>query len=147
MKIAILDTGAHISSEQLETVYDGRVRECRTWLGSDKGGGDCLPGATSDRDGHGTHGTSVLLKATQATDIEVYVGQIFDKRTEKVKQDSILDDLTIRRIENASGEVHMSIAAADSIIGHSLCRRSLGGRHYHHVVRIPQTCPRDCSCH
>lgn len=102
VRIAILDTGAHIPSEQVENVYDGRIKECRTWLHSTKDDGDALTEPCSDRDGHGTHGTGVLLEATQNTKIEIFVAQIFDKRTEKVKQDSIVDDQTVRRIANVT---------------------------------------------
>lgn len=105
VRIAILDTGAHIPSEQAEVVYDDRVKECRTWLTSTRHDGEPLLGPNSDRDGHGTHGTSILLEATQNTGIEVYVGQIFDKRTEKVKNDSIIDHQTILRISNVSIEL------------------------------------------
>lgn len=102
VRIAILDTGAHIPSEKVVNVYDDRVIECRTWLRSTEDKGESLKGPCSDRDGHGTHGTGVLLEATQYTNVEVYVAQIFDKRTEKVKQDSIVEDQSVRRIANVS---------------------------------------------
>ena len=102
VRIAILDTGAHIPAEEVENVYDGRIKKCRTWLRSTKDSGEALTGPCSDRDGHGTHATGVLLEATQNTKIEIFVAQIFDKRTEKVKQDSIIDDQTVRRIANVS---------------------------------------------
>jgi DNA transposition AAA+ family ATPase len=102
VRIAILDTGAHIPADEAEHVYNGRIKECRTWLRSTKDSGEALAGPCSDRDGHGTHGTSVLLQATENTKIEVFVAQIFDRSTEKVKQDSIIDDQTVRRIANVS---------------------------------------------
>lgn len=110
MRIAILDTGAHIPSEQIENVFDERVKECRTWLHSTKADGEILQGPCSDRDGHGTHGTGVLLNATQDTGVEVFVAQIFDKRTEKVKHDSIIDDQTVRRIADVRTHSHAESA-------------------------------------
>lgn len=102
IKIAILDTGAHIPRTELDHLYDDRIKECRSWLTSLGNDGDIMDGPSSDPDGHGTHGTGVLLEATQGTGIEVYVGQIFDKRSEKVKQDTILDDRTVMRISKVS---------------------------------------------
>ena len=102
VKIAILDTGAHILRDKIEDIYDDRVVECRTWLRSQKDEGDALDGTSADHDGHGTHGTSVLLEATQDTDIQIFVAQIFHKRSEKIKQDLFTEDRTVWRISRVS---------------------------------------------
>lgn len=101
VKIAILDTGAHISPEQID-LYDDRIIQCRSWLNTENSRGELLQDPSSDHDGHGTHGTSILLDATQGTDIKIYVAQIFESRSEKLKDDSFVDNATAMRIANVS---------------------------------------------
>lgn len=86
VKIAILDTGVFIPKDALIDYYDNRLIECRTWLDSWADEGK-LVDANSDDDGHGTHGTSVLLAATGETGIKVYSAQVFRSRKEQVQRD------------------------------------------------------------
>lgn len=98
VKIAILDTGAFIPQDTLEDLYDNRLIECRTWLESWDDEGKPID-ACSDDDGHGTHGTSVLLRATAETDIEVYAAQVFRNRTEQVQRDRFLRDRSVWAVQ------------------------------------------------
>jgi hypothetical protein len=91
VRIAVLDTGASIPQHLLENLYDNRLVECRTWLDSWADEGKPFD-ANCDEDGHGTHGTSVLLGATAETDIEIYAAQVFRNRTEQVQRDRFASD-------------------------------------------------------
>ncbi|KAK6440112.1 hypothetical protein LTR95_003656 [Oleoguttula sp. CCFEE 5521] len=116
VEIAILDTGADICESQRQSLYDGRLREIKTWLHSNKVDGEHLIdpqdgqrlGPPLDLNGHGTHGTSVLLNATEGTGIEIYVAQVFKGAQEKhVSGQAIgaakrfVDDPTVTRIANS----------------------------------------------
>lgn len=106
VKIAILDTGAFIPQDILTDLYDDRLKECRTWLDSWDDEGKLID-ANSDDDGHGTHGTSVLLSATADTDIEVYVAQVFGSRADQVQRDKFCADRSVWAVQKviASGTI------------------------------------------
>jgi hypothetical protein len=104
VKVAILDTGVQISTDWLRGVYEGRLKECRTWLTTENPEGEEFELGTRDSDGHGTHGTSVLLDVTRSADVHVYAAQVFNKREEKVIVEFEEDDLNVKRIVDVSTE-------------------------------------------
>lgn len=102
VKVAILDTGAYMSRDYYKHQYQGRLRECRTWLRTDDVEGQKFPIGENDDDGHGTHGASVLLEATKNLNIHLCVAQIFAARHEKVAQEGTEGDDVVTRIVNVS---------------------------------------------
>ena len=101
VKIAILDTGASIPQDVLTDLFDNRLIECRTWLESWDDEGRPFD-AGSDSDGHGTHGTSVLLNATSETDIEIFAAQVFHGRAEQVQRDKFLPDRSVWAVQKVN---------------------------------------------
>ncbi len=78
VRIAVIDTGVHIDEDTLDLKYDGRLKECRSWLKDANGDVGQMMLSPTDSVGHGTHATSLLLQATQHTPCEVYAAQVFD---------------------------------------------------------------------
>ncbi|KAK1066325.1 hypothetical protein LTR74_007212 [Friedmanniomyces endolithicus] len=78
VRIAVIDTGVHIDEDTLDLKYDGRLKECRSWLEDANGDAGQMMLSPADSVGHGTHATSLLLQATQHTLCEVYAAQVFD---------------------------------------------------------------------
>ncbi|KAK1056933.1 hypothetical protein LTR74_014531 [Friedmanniomyces endolithicus] len=78
VRIAVIDTGVHIDEDTLHLKYDGRLKECRSWLEDANGDAGQMMLSPADSVGHGTHATSLLLQATQHTPCEVYAAQVFD---------------------------------------------------------------------
>jgi hypothetical protein len=88
MRIAVIDTGAQIHGDDLEFIFDSRLKECRTWLNSaDAGDGLVMPSG-GDVDGHGTHTVSLALRATQNTHCELFSAQVFRTRQELLEPGS-----------------------------------------------------------
>ncbi|KAK0804786.1 hypothetical protein LTR91_022146 [Friedmanniomyces endolithicus] len=78
VRVAVIDTGVHIDEDTLLLKYDGRLKECRSWLEDANGDAGQMMLSPADSVGHGTHATSLLLQATQHTPCEVYAAQVFD---------------------------------------------------------------------
>lgn len=114
VKVVILDTGAYMSRDNYKHAYNGRLKECRTWLKTAEADGEVFALGSSDDDGHGTHGASVLLQATQSTDVHVYVAQVFSGRNEKVVE-NVENVSTVDRIVNVSHKAPYFCTSADSI--------------------------------
>ncbi|KAK5110337.1 hypothetical protein LTR62_006045 [Meristemomyces frigidus] len=85
VKIAIIDTGVSIDESILDQEFDGRLRECRSWLKDGDGEDGAVISPNSDAVGHGTHATSLVLQATEHTGCEVYVAQVFNSRGDQQK--------------------------------------------------------------
>lgn len=100
IRIAILDTGADIPSDLLYGEYAERLVDIRSWLNTTSKNGRQLSSTGLDSDGHGTHGTSVLLQATRYTNIKVYVAQIFAGREQRLEDDVRIGNMTVWRIVN-----------------------------------------------
>jgi hypothetical protein len=100
VKVAILDTGVQIPNHRLTNNFEQRLKECRTWLGTSASEGEKLAPGGHDADGHGTHGTSVLLQATRNTGIHVYAAQVFKDGDELVPQTASNNDNIVTRIVN-----------------------------------------------
>ena len=83
VKIAIVDTGVHIDDVTLEYRFNSRLKECRSWLDGSGGDDGILLSPNVDEDGHGTHNASIALKATQHTQNEIFVAQVFRRRRDK----------------------------------------------------------------
>jgi subtilisin family serine protease len=113
VKVAILDTGAYMSRDNYKHAYSGRLKECRTWLNTAEADGEVFALGSSDDDGHGTHGASVLLQATRSTDVHVYVAQVFSGRNEKVVE-NVKNMPTVDRIVNVSRQTLDICTPADS---------------------------------
>ena len=77
VKIAVIDTGALIDEDSLDFKFDGRLKECRSWLDESAGKPGTEMSGGADNVGHGTHATSLVLQATMHTDCEVYAAQVF----------------------------------------------------------------------
>jgi subtilisin family serine protease len=83
VRIAVIDTGVYIDDITLETQFDSRLEECRSWLDAKAGEGGTLLSPGNDEDGHGTHTVSIALQATRQTRCKVYAAQVFQKRQDK----------------------------------------------------------------
>jgi len=114
VRIAILDTGAFIPQDVLTDLYDNRLKECRTWLDSWDDEGKLID-AKSDDDGHGTHGTSVLLSATAETDIEVYVAQVFGSRADQVQRDRFFPDRSVWAVQKVNAPKKIDQYSANNL--------------------------------
>lgn len=79
-KIAIIDTGACIDELVIDMKYDGRLKECRSWLDESDGATGRAEGFNSDPIGHGTHATSLALESSMHSNCEVYVARVFATR-------------------------------------------------------------------
>lgn len=93
-----MDTGAAIEQSILDLVYDGRLKECRSWIN----GASAQLTQGADLVGHGTHATSLVLKVTENTDCEVYVAQVFAKDPQKTGKASNDLELVAEGIANVS---------------------------------------------
>ena len=83
VKIAVIDTGVCIDEAILEQRFDGRLKECRSWLDDGDGENGAVIPPCADAVGHGTHATSLVLQATEHTGCEVYVAQVFNSREDQ----------------------------------------------------------------
>jgi hypothetical protein len=77
VRVAVIDTGVAFSDHVGKTLYDGRMRECRSWFDNASADGSEQKDGV-DEDGHGTHLTSLVLDIASFCD--VYVAAVFPKR-------------------------------------------------------------------
>jgi hypothetical protein len=101
VRIAVIDTGAQIHGDELEFMFDSRLKECRSWLDSAGAGDGVVMPLGGDDDGHGTHTVSLALKATQNTHCELFSAQVFRTRQEQLESGNA--ETTQRAIAKVSG--------------------------------------------
>ena len=83
VRVAVIDTGADMPTNVAKDDYNGRLKECRTWLNTEDSKG--MPQGGDD-DGHGTHLVSLVLNIAPLCD--VYAAQVFPKRERESSSDS-----------------------------------------------------------
>jgi hypothetical protein len=107
VRIAVIDTGAQIHGDDLEFMFDSRLKECRSWLDSaDAGDGLVMPSG-GDADGHGTHTVSLALRATQNTHCELFSAQVFCTRQEQLESGNAeTAQLAIARVSELQPVAH-----------------------------------------
>lgn len=102
-----------------------RIRDFRSFVDSDE------DGSTDDVRGHGTYSAGLLLKTIPQADI--FIARVVDSG----------GDGTLVRPVNVAKVVfvldfHWTTLSANELLGHKICCRRMGGRHYCFTSCIPK---------
>lgn len=153
VRIAVLDTGACFQRFAIDHIYDGRLKEVRSWRPKassrarfDNKIGEIIPFdekpfydmtdlVGEDNEGHGTHTTSLLLESTRDTNFEVYVAKVFDRRND-TQGDKATQEEIEEGIANVSSARKIVVECSSQFAGYLLCRGSLECRYHLNVLWV-----------
>jgi len=124
VKVAVLDTGLDHSTHSIQA-YSERIVEVKSWLPPRNG----LASNGTDKSGHGTHVTGLLL--TMAPDCDIYVAQIAD-------ENGLIPPKDIAKVLPTIGVLCLPIMNTNTSrsIGHRTRSDNLGGGHNIYVLRV-----------